>query len=91
MTFGVMVSSIRWNIPLGPVPTPAALARMPRGGQPDNSHRSIGAHGEIVSAGSDVPINSNLPTITPDEPVLAEQQTNDLDIGDFRPYSAPDW
>ena len=34
-------------------------------------------------------MHANLPTITPDEPGLAVQQTNDLATRDFRPYSAP--
>jgi hypothetical protein len=34
-------------------------------------------------------MHANLPAITPDEPGLAVQQTNDLATRDFRSYSAP--
>ena len=78
------------NIPLGPAPAPAGVLTCPPGeGNRIALTVDIARTMKSFQPNQIVPMHANLPIITPDEPGLAVQQTNDLATRDFRPYSAP--
>jgi hypothetical protein len=85
----VSASSIRCNIPLGPVPAPAGVLACLRGGNRIALTVDFARTMKSFKPNQIVLMHADLPTITPDEPGLAVQQTNDLATRDFRPYSAP--